>query len=100
MKVCNEMKICKEVVRALGKDETLVQVMEECSELQKECSKMFRNKGNRQALVEEMGDVIICLDYLRELYNISNIEILEVVNRKNARSLTRLKNGTLSNRYR
>lgn len=89
--------IIKDAVNILG-EEVLVLTMEECSELQKECSKVFRNKGNRENLIEEMGDVAICLNYLKEKYNITDKEIEESIDRKMYRTKRRIENGTLTMR--
>ena len=52
--------------------------MEECSELIKEISKFIRGKGNKDNLVEEMADVLIVIDQLKLMYNISSAEIEEM----------------------
>lgn len=38
--------------------------IEECSELQKELTKLMRNKGNPMKLAEEIADVAICADQM------------------------------------
>ena len=89
-------QVVKDTVKVLGQDETLMLTMEECSELQKECSKVFRCKGNRANLVEEMGDVLICIDYLKELYNISDAELQETIDHKMFRTKKRIDLNTLT----
>lgn len=74
--------------------------MEELAELQKAISKLVRNseektkslefKGLRHNLIEEMADVIICLDQLKEYYNINHAEIQSSIASKQARQAKRL----------
>ena len=74
--------------------------MEELSELQKAISKLVRNseektkslefKGLRHNLIEEMADVIICMDQLKEYYNINHAEIQSIIASKQARQAKRL----------
>lgn len=89
-------KILEDAVEVMGQDETLVLTMEECSELQKECSKVFRQKGNRANLVEEMGDVLICIGYLMSLFNISEEEIQDTIDHKMYRTKKRIELNTLT----
>lgn len=64
--------------------------MEECSELIKEISKFIRGKGNKDNLIEEMADVLIVIDQLKLMYNISSAEIEEMVHFKTMRLKGRL----------
>lgn len=74
--------------------------MEELAELQKAISKLVRNseektkslefKGLRHNLIEEMADVIICMDQLKEYYNINHAEIQSTIASKQARQAKRL----------
>lgn len=74
--------------------------MEELSELQKAVSKLVRYpeertkpfdfKGLRNNLIEEMADVIICMDQLIEYYNITHAEIQINIDSKQARQRRRL----------
>ena len=74
--------------------------MEELAELQKAISKLVRNpeektkplefKGLRHNLIEEMADVIICMDQLKEYYNITHAEIQINIDSKQARHRKRL----------
>lgn len=78
------------------KDEALVITMEECAELSKECSKQFRQKGIRENIIEEMADVLICIDYLSCMYDITTEELQNIIDFKQTRTLERLQNGTLT----
>lgn len=74
--------------------------MEELAELQKAISKLVRNseektkslefRGLRHNLIEEMADVIICMDQLKEYYNINHAEIQSTIASKQARQAKRL----------
>lgn len=74
--------------------------MEELSELQKAVSKLVRYpeertkpfdfKGLRNNLIEEMADVLICMDQLIEYYQIERSEIQEFIQAKQARQAKRL----------
>lgn len=74
--------------------------MEKLAELQKAISKLVRNseektkslefKGLRHNLIEEMADVIICMDQLKEYYNINHAEIQSTIASKQARQAKRL----------
>ena len=77
--------------------------MEELSELQKAISKLVRNpeektkplefKGLRNNLIEEMADVIICMDQLKEFYGIDHLDIQHVIDSKQTRQAKRLLEG-------
>ena len=74
--------------------------MEEPSELQKAVSKLVRYpeertkpfdfKGLRNNLIEEMADVLICMDQLIEYYQIERHEIQEFIQAKQERQAKRL----------
>lgn len=74
--------------------------MEELAELQKAISKLVRNpeestkplefKGLRHNLIEEMADVIICMDQLKEYYSINHAEIQSIIASKQAIQAKRL----------
>ena len=71
----------KEIIAKYGKLQ-LVIAIEEMSELTKEISKDLRGKGKRENIVEEMADVQLMLDELKEYYNISQEEIYKVKRKK------------------
>ena len=74
--------------------------MEELSELQKAVSKLVRYpeertkpfdfKGLRNNLIEEMADVLICMDQPIEYYQIERSEIQEFIQAKQERQAKRL----------
>lgn len=93
-------KINKETMDRYGIERQSLVAMEELSELQKAISKLVRNpeektkplefKGLRHNLIEEMADVIICMDQLKEYYNINHAEIQIIIDSKQARQRKRL----------
>ena len=53
--------------------------MEEMAELQKEISKYLRGHGNKEALTEEMADVLIMIEQLKLIHNISEDDLEEEI---------------------
>lgn len=97
---CFDKKIRNETLERYGiKMQSLV-AMEELAELQKAISKLVRNpeektkplefKGLRHNLIEEMADVLICMDQLIEFYKISQYEIQDIIQAKQKRQAKRL----------
>lgn len=68
----------------IGKEGTrnLVIVMEELAELQQQISKYLRGKEDRLGLIEEVADVIMGLDYVKIICNISDEEVNKAMNVK------------------
>ena len=93
-------KINKETMNRYGIERQSLVAMEELSELQKAISKLVRYpeertkpfdfKGLRNNLIEEMADVLICMDQLIEYYQIERHEIQEFIQAKQARQAKRL----------
>ena len=93
-------KINKETMNRYGIERQSLVAMEELSELQKAISKLVRNpeektkplefKGLRDNLIEEMADVIICMDQLKEFYGIDHSDIQSVIDSKQTRQRRRL----------
>ena len=64
--------------------------MEECSELIQAISKCLRSKElipteTREHLIEEMADVMICLEQLMAMYSITDEELISWIERKELR---------------
>lgn len=88
----NIMKnIAEEVVEAT--DTSMIIAMEECSELQKEISKMIRNKGNIIELTEEIADVIISIEFIKSKYEILDTDIEYWLEKKLSRIRRKLDNN-------
>nr|DAU80115.1 MAG TPA: NTP-PPase-like protein [Caudoviricetes sp.] len=65
--------------------------VEELSELQKEICKDLRGFDRREEIKEEMADVYICLQLLKEIYNFDDEELEEEYKRKMDRNIKRIK---------
>ena len=66
----------------LGEKTKLVICMEEAAELSQAISKYYRNKPDRLNLIEEIGDMIICIESLKQICNITEEEIIKAINVK------------------
>ena len=75
----------------------LVVAIEEMSELIKEISKNMRGKSNKASLIEEIADVQIMLWQLLYIYNISESELIEEMNKKLTRQEARIKGKYIQN---
>ena len=74
-----------------GEQESMIIVMEELAELSQATSKQLRNKGDYYNLIEEMADVVICLQFLKDNYNISKEDLIKSINTKIDRIDNRIK---------
>lgn len=93
-------QINNETVDRYGIERQSLVAMEELSELQKAISKLVRNpeertkplefKGLRHNLIEEMADVLICMDQLINFYKIDRSEIQDTIQAKQKRQAKRL----------
>ena len=95
-----DARVNDETMDRYGIERQSLVAMEELSELQKAISKLVRNpeektkplefKGLRDNLIEEMADVIICMDQLKEFYGIDHSDIQSVIDSKQTRQRRRL----------
>lgn len=95
-----DARINNETLERYGIEKQSLVAMEELAELQKAISKLVRNpeektkplefKGLRHNLIEEMADVLICMDQLIEYYQIQGIEIQDTIRAKQERQAKRL----------
>lgn len=95
-----DARVNDETMDRYGIERQSLVAMEELSELQKAISKLVRNpeektkplefKGLRHNLIEEMADVLICMDQLIEYYQIERHEIQELIQAKQERQAKRL----------
>lgn len=95
-----DARVNNETMDRYGIERQSLVAMEELSELQKAISKLVRNpkektkplefKGLRNNLIEEMADVLICMDQLIEYYQIERHEIQELIQAKQERQAKRL----------
>ena len=66
----------------LGVKNRLVIAMEEAAEFSQAVAKMYRGKPDRMNLIEEMADMMICVESLKQIYHISDKEINKAINLK------------------
>lgn len=88
--------IIKKSIDFYGKDIQSIVCMEECSELIQCISKELRGKSDIAHLAEEMADVLICVDILKQIYNISDEELNNWIKYKQKRILNRIQ-GDIEN---
>ena len=86
-----DSNVVKKSIEHYGADLQTVVCMEECAELIQAISKMKRGKDNRNNLIEEVADVMICMEILKQVYGISDNEIQNYVCQKQNRSIERMK---------
>lgn len=77
-------------IEKYGEGKQLIVGIEELSELQKEICKALRGKADRDHIVEEFGDVLIMLSNIKQIYNISDDEIISVIQTKQQRTIDRM----------
>ena len=97
---CFDIKTRDKTLDRYGIERQSLVAMEELSELQKAISKLVRNpeestkplefKGLRRNLIEEMADVLICMDQLIEFYKVKHYEIQDTIRAKQERQAKRL----------
>ena len=64
--------------------------MEECAELIQAISKAKRGKLDLDNISEEIADVLICIEWIIDIYNIDKLYIQEWRNKKEKRIVERL----------
>lgn len=87
-------KLIEKVIDKNGITNQLFIAVEECAELQQAVSKCYRNKELiptevRENLIEEMADVMICLQQLQYMYYIDDEELYAMKQKKENRLITR-----------
>ena len=70
------------------RDETLIILMEECSEVIKECSKIMRFGGDTEDLAKELGDLMCMIDIATKNLDITSEEIEDASHDKHIKLLT------------
>ena len=90
--------VVKKSIEHYGKDVQSTVCMEECAELIQAISKEKRGKSDKENLAEEMADVIICIEMLKQIYNITDDAICSWVITKQERIIERIKKDVQSTR--
>ena len=88
--------VVKKSIEHYGKDVQSTVCMEECAELIQAISKEKRGKSDKCNLAEEMADVIICIEMLKQIYNITEDEIYSWVKTKQERIIRRIEKDAQS----
>lgn len=92
-----ETKDIQNIIKKNGIQRQCIVAMEECSELQKAISKALRYEhgdrfvadNQRENLIEEIADVLICIDQLKFMFSIEQSEIEDMKESKEKRTLER-----------
>lgn len=71
----------------------LVIAMEECAELQQEISKYLRGKGDKLGLIEEIADVMLAMEWVKDICGIDDEELKKAMNVKLERMDKKLENN-------
>lgn len=71
----NKEKIYKVAIQTFGKREQKLMAIEEMSELTKEICKDFRQRNNRECILDEITDVSIMLEQLIMIYDFKPNEL-------------------------
>lgn len=82
--------IITESIQHYGKNNQSTVCMEECAELIQAISKAKRGKINRDNMIEEIEDVLICIEMLKQMYMISDEKINKWIEKKQAREVKRI----------
>lgn len=83
--------IIKQSINYYGIDTQSTVCMEECAELIQVISKLKRGKNiDTKNLSEEMADVLICIELLKEMYHISDLQIDTWIEKKQKREEERM----------
>lgn len=89
--------VIKQMLSKFGEDSQIDVAIEEMSELIKELIKYKRSKlhfrerqaASRDHVVEEIGDVMFMIEYLKRIFNISDEDIAAIVTQKAMRTKER-----------
>ena len=90
-------KYVEKLIEKNGIERQSIVAMEECSELQKAISKALRYEqgdifvadNQREDLIEEIADVLLCIEQLQVMYCIDKEEIDKIKEEKEERTLKR-----------
>lgn len=82
--------IIADSIQHYGKNNQSTVCMEECAELIQAISKAKRGKIDRDNMIEEIADVFICIEMLKQMYMISDEKINKWIEKKQAREAERM----------
>ena len=79
-------KLISKSINYYGKDVQTTVCMEECAELIQSISKLKRyGVYDTSNLAEEMADVLICIEILKQVYSVTDAELQEWIDKKQVR---------------
>lgn len=79
-------KLISKSINYYGKDVQTTVCMEECAELIQSISKLKRyGVYDTSNLAEEMADVLICIEILKQVYSVTDAELHEWIDKKQGR---------------
>jgi len=77
----NQLAAIRHGIEMYGVKQLYVAI-EELSELQKELCKVLRGKTNMDNIIEELGDVMIMVETVKQYFNITDTSLQETINEK------------------
>ena len=86
-----DKQIIADSIEHYGEEAQSTVCMEECAELIQAISKELRGKSDRIHLAEEIADVLICIEILKQIYGITDELILDWIKSKQKRIVERMK---------
>ena len=86
-----DKEIIADSIEHYGKKTQSIVCMEECAELIQAISKELRGKSDRIHLAEEIADVLICIEILKQIYGTTDELILDWIKSKQKRIVERMK---------
>lgn len=89
-KYVDRYEVYKDAIALYGPRYQLNVAIEEMSELTKEICKHFRDRDNRDQIIEEMADVYVMLEQMELIIGVEQWEIVEVMDAKVERLQKRL----------
>lgn len=87
-----DLETISDSIQHYGVENQSTVCMEECAELIQAISKAKRGKIDKDNMTEEIADVLICIEMLKQMYNISDLQIDSWIKKKQAREQERMKN--------
>lgn len=85
-----DKEIINESIKKYGIGMQTVVCMEELAELIKELSKILRGKKNQENLIEELADVYICLETIKQINIVDDNKLQCEIYRKQERQRKRM----------
>ena len=80
-----DKRIVSDSINHYGANLQTTVCMEELAELIQAISKEKRGKSDKNHLAEEMADVLICIEILKQVYSVTDAELQEWIDKKQGR---------------